>query len=132
MNLTSRLEGLNRVYGTEAIAMEQIVQKAGGDYLFRKLDIVAVKGRNEPETIFELVGRAQEVSQERHDFVQRYESAFALYLQREFSQAKEALESLQSDYPRDLSVARLYQNCVLCLETPPGADWDGVTRYAIK
>ena len=132
MNLTSRLEGLNRVYGTEAIAMEQIVQKAGGDYLFRKLDIVAVKGRNEPETIFELVGRAQEVSQERHDFVQRYESAFARYLQREFALAKEALESLQSDYPRDLSVARLYQNCVLCLETPPGADWDGVTRYAIK
>ena len=41
MNLTSRLEGLNRLYGTVAIAMESIVRKAGSGYLFRKLDIVA-------------------------------------------------------------------------------------------
>ncbi|MDX1345230.1 MAG: adenylate/guanylate cyclase domain-containing protein [Sedimenticolaceae bacterium] len=132
MNLTSRLEGLNRIYGTEAIAMESIVHEAGSGYLFRKLDIVAVKGREEPEPIYELVGRAEEVPAGRRDFVQGYESAFALYLQRDFARAKEALESLQGDYPEDLSVTRLYQNCVHCLETPPEPDWDGVTRYAVK
>ena len=64
--------------------------------------------------------------------MQRYETAFELYLQREFVRAKEALESLQGDYPADLSVARLYRNCAHCLETPPGPEWDGVTRYDIK
>ena len=132
MNLTSRLEGLNRLYGTVAIAMESIVRKAGSGYLFRKLDIVAVKGRKEPETIYELVGRVQEVPAERRAFVQGYESAFELYLQREFARAKEALENLQEDYPGDLSVARLLQACVHCLETPPGPGWAGVTRYEIK
>lgn len=132
MNLTSRLEGLNRLYGTEAIAMERLMRKTGSGYLFRKLDIVAVKGRGEPETIYELIGREQDVPAERRAFVQRYETAFELYLQREFVRAKEALESLQGDYPADLSVARLYQNCVHCLDTPPGPEWDGVTRYGIK
>jgi adenylate cyclase len=108
------------------------VRKAGSGYLFRKLDIVAVKGRKEPETIYELVGRVQEVPAERRAFVQGYESAFELYLQREFARAKEALESLQSDYPADLSVARLLQACAHCLETPPGPGWQGVTRYDIK
>ena len=132
MNLTSRLEGLNRLYGTEAIAMEMLMRKAGSGYLFRKLDIVAVKGRKEPETIYELVGREQDVTEQRRAFVQGYESAFELYLQREFARANEALESLQGDYPGDLSVARLLQACSHCLETPPGPDWDGVTRYDIK
>ena len=132
MNLTSRLEGLNRLYGTGAIAMEKLVRKAGSDYLFRKLDMVGVKGRKEPETIYELVGRAQEVSAERRDFVQRYESAFDLYQQREFARAVEVLESLRHDYPDDLSVARLLQSCAHCLETPPDPAWDGVTRYDIK
>jgi adenylate cyclase len=132
MNLTSRLEGLNRLYGTEAIAMERLVSKAGGGYLFRKLDMVTVKGRKGSETIYELVGREQDVSDERRAFVQRYESAFELYLQREFTRAKEALESLQGDYPGDLSVARLLMSCLHCLETPPGPEWDGVTRYDIK
>jgi adenylate cyclase len=132
MNLTSRLEGLNRIYGTEAIAMERLVRNAGTGYLFRKLDIVAVKGRKEPETIYELIGREQEVSGERRAFVQGYESAFELYLQRDFVRAKEALESLQNDYPGDLSVARLLQVCAYCLETPPGPEWQGVTRYDIK
>ena len=132
MNLTSRLEGLNRLYGTEAIAMQRLVRKAGSGYLFRKLDIVAVKGRMEPETIYELVGREQDVSDQRRAFVQRYESAFELYLQREFLRAKDVLESLQGDCPDDLSVARLLMSCLHCLETPPGPDWDGVTRYDIK
>jgi len=132
MNLTSRLEGLNRLYGTEAIAMERLVRKAGGGYLFRKLDMVTVKGRKGSETIYELVGREQDVSDERRAFVQRYESAFELYLQREFTRAKEALESLQGDYPGDLSVAQLLMSCLHCLETPPGPEWDGVTRYDIK
>jgi adenylate cyclase len=112
--------------------MERLMQKAGGSYLFRKLDIVAVKGRKEPETIYELVGREEEVSGERRAFVQGYESAFELYLQREFARAKEALEQLQGDYPGDLSVARLLQGCAHCLETPPGPGWDGVTRYDSK
>ncbi|MGD9255437.1 MAG: adenylate/guanylate cyclase domain-containing protein, partial [Chromatiales bacterium] len=132
MNLTSRLEGLNRIYGTGAIAMERLVQRAGSDYLFRRLDRVAVKGRKEPETIYELVGRAQEVSEERRRFVQRYESAFDLYQQREFAGAIGILESLRHDYPDDLSVARLLQSCAHCLETPPDPSWDGVTRYDIK
>jgi adenylate cyclase len=132
MNLTSRLEGLNRLYGTEAIAMERLVRKAGGDYLFRRLDMVAVKGRKEPETIYELVGREQEVTAERRDFVQRYESAFDFYLQREFAGAVEVLESLRHDYPDDLSVSRLLQSCAHCLEIPPDPSWDGVTRYSSK
>ena len=63
VNLSSRLEGLNKDYGTHIIVNETTfaaVSPAG--YVFRELDLIRVKGKKLPVTIYELVCRAGEPS----------------------------------------------------------------------
>ncbi|MGZ3712847.1 MAG: CHASE2 domain-containing protein, partial [Bdellovibrionota bacterium] len=55
VNLCSRLEGVNTVYGTEVIVSGETAQRAADSFIFRPLDIVKVKGKDESVKIFELV-----------------------------------------------------------------------------
>jgi adenylate cyclase len=56
MNLASRLEGVNKVYGTHICVSEVIQEKVSDKYEFRFLDRIRVKGKNKPVNIYELVG----------------------------------------------------------------------------
>src|SRR4029077_1752006 len=63
VNLSSRLEGLNKDYGTHILANETTFQYAKADgFVFRELDLIRVTGQLQPVTIYELVGRAGEAS----------------------------------------------------------------------
>jgi len=60
VNLASRLEGLNKQYGTNLIisqfTYQMCVQTGGEPLTVRELDTVRVKGKDEPVTIYELIG----------------------------------------------------------------------------
>ena len=58
VNLGSRLESLNKEYGTRIIISDATREELTGRYLFRSLGDVVVKGRTKPVAIFEVVGRA--------------------------------------------------------------------------
>jgi adenylate cyclase len=58
VNLGARLESLNKQYGTRIIISDLTRQQLTGNYQFRPLGDVVVKGKTEPVAIFELVGRA--------------------------------------------------------------------------
>jgi len=58
VNLASRLEGLCKQYGVDAIVSQAVVDAAGPDFAFRRLDQVAVRGRREAVVVYELVGFA--------------------------------------------------------------------------
>jgi adenylate cyclase len=57
VNLGSRLESLNKQYGTRIIISETTRAALGGRYLFRPLGDVVVKGKTQPVAIYELTGR---------------------------------------------------------------------------
>src|SRR5215475_6638530 len=61
-NLASRLEGVNKVYGTSVILAEETYRLAQTVVEARELDTVVVAGKSEPVRIYELVGRAGEVA----------------------------------------------------------------------
>jgi adenylate cyclase len=67
VNLSSRLEGLNKEYGTHILANETTfaAAKAGG-FLFRELDLIRVKGKLQPVTIYELLGRKADLGLNGH------------------------------------------------------------------
>jgi adenylate cyclase len=121
INLASRLEGLNKQYGTTIIASERIVESAGAHFAFRLLDLVAVKGKNEAIKIYELLGELGADSA-RAEVVTAYEEAFAAYLARDFSKAIAILERQNGDEPSQVLCAR----CRALLREPPPADWRGV------
>ena len=118
VNLASRLEGLNKLYGTTIIASEAIATAAGEAFVFRLLDIVAVKGKQHAVRIYELLG---EQGTARPAEAETYERAFALYLARDFSAASALLAPLTDDPPSRLLLAR----CRDFLHTPPGPAWNG-------
>jgi adenylate cyclase len=62
VNLGSRLESLNKQYGTRIIISDDTRQQLTGHYLFRPLGDVVVKGKTKAVAIFEVVGRADEAA----------------------------------------------------------------------
>jgi adenylate cyclase len=57
VNMASRLEGANKIYGTQVIVSETTYEAASGKFLFRPLGIVALKGKSKGMAIYELLGR---------------------------------------------------------------------------
>ena len=125
VNLASRLEGLNKIYGTTIIASAHIRAEAGKTFEFRHLDRVAVKGKSEAIDIYELLGKTGDGGRTAvHD---EYERAFCEYSEGKFEAAIKRLESLSDDAPSAL----LHERCVGYLQSPP-ADWNGVFRLFRK
>ena len=121
INLASRLEALNKQYGTSIIASQSIVERAREAFEFRLLDLVAVKGKSAAIKIYELLGARGDAEASRR-CVDIYETAFAAYLARDFSRALSLLEENEGDAPS----AVLGERCQTFLRTPPPADWAGV------
>jgi adenylate cyclase len=126
INLASRLEGLNKYYGTTVIASETIHEKARDVFEFRLLDRVAVRGKTRDITIYELIG-AKAPGASRPKVVETYEAAFAAYQRGEFGEATGILEAQMGDGPSETIAGR----CREFLRTPPG-EWNGVWVFDAK
>jgi adenylate cyclase len=121
VNLASRLEGLGKQYGVDAVVSEAAAAAAGGDFAFRRLDRVAVKGRLEGVLVYELLGRA-DVQLPDAASVRAYEEAFDAYVRRDFAGAIARLEQHREDGPSRILLARCHE----FLRNPPPPQWDGV------
>jgi len=94
VNIASRLEGLNKIYGTEILISETVYDSVKQGMIARRLDSVLVKGRNEPLNIFELIGEKDDVSASDIAFYHDFEKATQAYRQREWENAAAQFESL--------------------------------------
>jgi adenylate cyclase len=120
VNLASRLEGLNKQYGTTVIASEAVYDEAKEEFAFRLLDVVAVKGKTRGVRIYELLGPAEQDGA-RTEAARRYEAAFAAYQARDFAGAVARLEGSDDDAPSRV----LLDRCRKLIDQPPSDDWDG-------
>jgi adenylate cyclase len=127
VNLGSRLEGLNKIYGSEIIISQSVYPKVKDEFATRILDRVAVKGKTEPITIYELLGPVAELSTEKKYFAEQFASMFEKYLAKDFSGALAILEKMPAE---DLSVTVYLDRCREYLKNPPAENWDGV--YVLK
>ena len=62
VNLASRLEGINRRYGTSILASAATARLAADAIEFREVDAAIIAGLAEPEPVFEVLGRKGEVA----------------------------------------------------------------------
>jgi len=132
VNVASRIENLNRVYGTDALATGAIRDRAGPGYAWRLVDAVRVKGKSQALEIYELLGRASEVDPAVERSARRYEEALARFRERRFDEALGLLDELAAHDSGDLSIRRLAARARAMRDDPPGADWDAVSRYEVK
>ncbi|MCC7049115.1 MAG: hypothetical protein IT562_20545 [Alphaproteobacteria bacterium] len=112
VNLASRLEGMNKVYGTSIIIGHNTYEEAKYDIVVRRLDAVQVKGREEPVFVYELLDMADpEKDIVRPEWVQVYESALDAYADRDWTRARDLFRRADElrpggDPPAALFVAR--------------------------
>jgi adenylate cyclase len=125
VNLASRLEGINKEYGTRVVISQFTYEDLKDAFTARELDWVRVKGKNEPVKIYELIceGTASPDLQKGLKF---FEVGFNLYHDKKFLEAKSEFQKSHEMDPRD-PVAKLYiERCDEYLTEPPPPNWDGV------
>jgi adenylate cyclase len=127
VNLASRLEGLNKQYGTRILASAAVEAEARGAFRFRRLDRVAVKGKREGVEIFELLGERDAVIGDS-GIVERYERALEAYFARRFDSALALLDGCAGDRPSEVLEAR----CRRFLDEPPPDTWNGIYAASEK
>ncbi|MEI7740971.1 MAG: adenylate/guanylate cyclase domain-containing protein [bacterium] len=136
VNLGSRIEGLNKEYGTQIIVSEFAKRLATpGKFIYRTLDLVAVKGKKEPVEIFEVVGVSSSamgtVPKAAGDCpLAEFEQAIELYRVQEFEEAKLIFVKLaeSGDAASKLYIGR----CEEFMAHPPEPGWNGVWVYTKK
>jgi adenylate cyclase len=130
VNLASRLEGLNKQYGTWILASEATLQAAGDAVLARTVDLVAVKGKDQPIAIYELLAMRAEATPGQLAVAERSARAFAAYRAQRWDEALAILAGQPGEPDGPDRV--LMERCRHYRAEPPGPDWDGVTRYHTK
>jgi adenylate cyclase len=125
VNLASRLEGLNKLYGTAVVATAAVMEEAGAGFEWRRLDRVAVKGRHQGTLVCELMGLKGEVAPEHLEARDRYERALNAYFAGDFERAAELFERAARAGPGNLAAAMMRNRCCLFSRDPP-EHWDGI------
>ena len=131
VNLGSRLEGITKVYGV-GIAVGEATRAAAPEFVYRELDLVRVKGKNEPVAIYEPLGKPDAVDAATMATLGQWEQALALVRAQQWDQAEALLGRLAAAEP-DRRLYALYLERIAFYRThPPGAEWDGVTTFDTK
>ena len=120
VNLASRLEGLNKQYGTAIIASAPVFAATRAEFDFRLLDKVAVKGKTDAIEVYELLGE-KGTARAMQQTVAAYEKALTAYMGRKFAEAMNILAA----QPNDLPSCVLHARCREFQQTPPPSDWNG-------
>jgi adenylate cyclase len=125
VNLASRLEGLNKLYGTAIIASGAVMDEAGDGFEWRRLDRVAVKGRRQGTLICELLGLKGEVAADILAARDVYERGLDAYLARQFDRAGDLFDEAMRLRSGDLAAAMMRERAHALADDPP-LTWDGV------
>ncbi len=131
VNLASRLESLTRLYGIPIIAGKATRELVSG-FLWRELDLVKVKGKNEPVDIFEPCGEESLLEQNYINDIMGFNNLVFLYRKQEWHVAESLLKVMINDKP-DMRLYQLYMSRVRqYLNEPPSPEWNGVCTFNTK
>jgi adenylate cyclase len=138
VNLSSRLEGLNKDYGTHIIVNETTYAATrGANFVYRELDLIRVKGKTQPVMIYELIGRAGEENlygsitdvQLRLD---QFARGRTLYRARRWEEAQHVFQIMIDKWPNDGPARTYWKRCQEYLFDKPPSGWDGVFTMTHK
>lgn len=131
VNLGSRLEGITKVYGV-GITVGEATRAAAPEFAYRELDLVKVKGKNEPVAIFEPIGLEQELGEAERRELERWHQALAAVRAQQWEQADALIAELRAASPQR-GLYQLYTERIAHYRAhPPGEGWDGVTTFETK
>jgi adenylate cyclase len=132
VNLASRLEGITKEYGADIIVGEG-TRDAVPDAVYRELDRVRVKGKDEAVAIFEPLGLQGQVAKPKLEEIKLYAQFLRLYRAQDWDQAELQLFNLQKVAPGNKLYGETFVERIVFLRAnPPGKGWDGAFTFTTK
>jgi adenylate cyclase len=132
VNTAARLEGVNKVYGSYSMISETTKTMAGPEIETREIDTIFLVGKNEPVTVYQIIGLKGHVDENILKTVAFYEKGLSHYKINDFTTAlahfKQALTESADDGPSKTMAAR----CLNYIKNPPPSDWNGVFKITSK
>jgi len=125
VNLASRLEGANKIYGTHNLVSASTIAAAGDGIASREIDRLVVVGQNHAETVFEILIGQDEITPQQVLLQQRYAEGLAAYRARNWDEARHAFSAALEAVPTDGPSRTLIKRIAEFEAHPPAADWDG-------
>lgn len=131
VNLASRLEWINKFYGTFICASEVVYEENKEFFEFRFLDNITVKWKELPIKIYELIGMKEEVFEEQKEKIKNFEEAMKVYNEKDFEKAKEFFKNNFEKY--DDKPSKTYvERCEFYLSNPDKVDENLIWKYETK
>ena len=125
VNLASRLESANKFYGTRCLVSQATIAAAAQAVEAREIDRLVVAGQTRPQIVFEIMGRAGELSAEQIALRAHYSEGLAAYRARHWDEATSVLKAALAATPGDGPCMVLLTRVESLRNNPPPADWDG-------
>lgn len=134
VNLASRLEGVNKEYGTHILISHftyALLRQSPEAWTVREIDTVRVKGRREPVTLYELVGYDSFYGHKRA-LLDQFNAGLQAYKARQWAHALAAFQAALQIEPADQPSQIYVTRCTDYQAHPPADDWDGVHELLSK
>ena len=137
VNISARLEGLNKYYGSSILVSGQIASICSNEFLFRHVDRSQPKGVGHSRDIFELLGTIDgsdefRVTPAMSKLVQDWDHVYEVYASRDWMRTLDALEAFADVYPEDMLAGIYLDRVVGFLFEPLSANWDGSIHFSRK
>jgi class 3 adenylate cyclase len=132
VNLASRLESTNKFYGTRCLVSQATIAAAARAVEAREIDRLVVAGQTRAQIVFEIMGRAGELSAGQIALRTHYSDGLAAYRARRWDEATSALKAALAAVPSDGPCRVLLTRVESLRDNPPPADWDGSWRLDQK
>jgi adenylate cyclase len=139
VNLTSRLETLNKYYGTRILVSKRVRDAAHGSFLFRSADVVAPKGIADAQATFELFGAKPKsdypdvaVPSAMLGYCSRWERAMTLYRTKQWDSALAEFTALSQAQPEDSLAKRYIRRVERLLASDQTEDWKAASHFTEK
>jgi len=133
VNLASRLEGLNKNYGSKVLISESTYLSVRSSFITQEADLVRVKGKTKPVKIYSLISEIQHIHDENLlIFIDEYHKALETYKNRDFKKSYELFLNLSQKYPDNILCQLYLTRSENMIANPPAESWDGVFEYKNK
>jgi len=102
------------------------------DFAYRELDMVRVKGKDKPVTIFEPIGETDSLDKHSKDCLKLYREALKLFRNQNWDLAEIQFVNVQKLEPNRYLYQMYIERIGYYRQNPPAKDWDGVFNYETK
>jgi len=132
VNLASRLEGANKVYGSRILVLASTAAAAGAAVETREIDRIVLLGQGHSQPVYEIMGRGGALSPQQIELRTRYAEGLAAYRARRWEEARRAFAVALEAVPDDGPSLTLLKRIDLLAASPPVDDWDGAWHLEQK